>query len=107
MKRWLKDLPIRTKLMLIACFASALAVVVSGAIHTFTDYKSGRSQLLNRMQMQATMAASNSSAAVAFDDADAAGRTLQALQADPAIRRAQIVRPDGTLFAERALHARR
>ena len=103
MKRWLANLPIRAKLMLLASFTSGLALLVSGGVHAVADYKSGRSQLGNRMQMQANMAASNSAAAVAFDDETAAGKTLEALRADPAILRAQIVWADGKRFVARSL----
>jgi len=103
MKRWLNDLPIRRKLMLLACLASGLALLVSGLVHTITDYRSGHESLVNRMAIQAKMTASNSAAALAFGDEEAAMRTLEALRADPAIVRAQVVHEDGTPFVERTL----
>src|SRR5262245_53502857 len=91
MKSWLNNLPIRRKLMLLACLASGLALVVSGFVHTIADYRAGHENLVHRMATQAKMTASNSTAALAFDDSEAGVRTLDALRADPAIVRAQIV----------------
>jgi len=100
LQRWLGSLPVRGKLMLLASFASGVALLLAGVVLTFTDYQSNWGSLVQRLQVQAEIAARNSSAAVAFDDPQAASRTLEALSADPAIVAAEILRKDGTLLAK-------
>ncbi len=97
---WLGTLPIRTKLMLLASFASGMALILAGIVLTLTDYQSTRRALLQRLQVQAEIGARSSSAAVAFDDAQAAAQTLEALGADRAILAAEILRKDGTVLAK-------
>ena len=99
-KHWLGALPVRTKLMLLASFASGMALILAGIVLTLTDYQSNRRALVQRLQVQAEIGARNSSAAVAFDDAKAATQTLEALSADRAILAAEILRKDGTLLAK-------
>src|SRR5438270_117203 len=98
-EHWLGTLPIRTKLMLLASLASGMALILAGLVLTLTDYQSNRRALVQRLQVQAEIGARNSSAAVAFDDANAATQTLEALSADRAILAAEILRRDGTLLA--------
>jgi signal transduction histidine kinase/DNA-binding response OmpR family regulator/HPt (histidine-containing phosphotransfer) domain-containing protein len=99
-KHWLGALPVRTKLMLLASLASGMALILAGIVLTLTDYQSNRRALVQRLQVQAEIGARNSSAAVAFDDANAATQTLEALSADRAILAAEILRRDGTLLAK-------
>src|SRR6202790_3379868 len=99
LKRWLGSLPVRGKLMLLASFASGVALLLAGVVLTVTDYQSNRRGLVQRLQVQAEIGARNSAAAVAFDDPQAAAHTLEALSADRAIVAAEILRKDGTLLA--------
>ena len=85
MKRWLNSLPIRAKLLLLVCLASALALVTEGVILAFNSYSSGKLALVHRLQSEADIAAVNSTAALTFEDQDAAIHTLDALSADRAI----------------------
>jgi two-component system, sensor histidine kinase and response regulator len=98
--RWLGSLPIRAKLMLFAGVTSGLALLLAGIALTVADYHSGKRALIHRLQTQSEITARNSSAAVAFDDSQAALRTLQALSADRAIVGAEILRKDGTVLAK-------
>ncbi len=93
------SLPIRGKLMLLASFASGMALLLAGIVLTIADYQSGRQALLQRLQTHAQITARNSSAAVAFDDAQAANHTLEALSSDRAIVATEILRKDGTVLA--------
>ncbi|HEY8508098.1 MAG TPA: response regulator [Steroidobacteraceae bacterium] len=97
---WLKSLPIRWKLILLASVASALALVVAGSVIAYANYASGRAELVHRMQSHADIAAIHSAAAVAFRDAEAANRTLQALGADTAVVGARIRLANGEVLAE-------
>jgi signal transduction histidine kinase/DNA-binding response OmpR family regulator len=103
LQRRLASLPLRTKLMLLASFASGVSLVGAGIVLTIADYQSGRHVLLQRLQTHAEITARNSAAAMAFDDKQAATRTLQALTADPAIVAAEILRENGTLLAQYGL----
>jgi signal transduction histidine kinase/DNA-binding response OmpR family regulator len=96
---WFESLPIRAKLTLLASLSSGLALVIAGVVLSIVDYHSGKQSLIRRLQTQAEITALNSSAAVAFDDAEAATRTLEALSVDAAIQAAEIRRPDGSALA--------
>jgi signal transduction histidine kinase/DNA-binding response OmpR family regulator len=98
-KRRLGSLPVRSKLMLLATLASAMALVTAAVVLGFADYQSGRRALLQRLQIQAEITAANSAAAVAFDDAEAAMLTLEALRPDGAIMAAEVLREDATVLA--------
>jgi two-component system sensor histidine kinase/response regulator len=100
LRRWVGSLPVRGKLMLLATFSSGVALLLAGIVLTVTDYQSNRRALVQRLQVQAEIAARNSSAALAFDDSQAAVHTLEALSADPAIVAAEILRLNGTLLAK-------
>ncbi|MDB6099437.1 MAG: integral rane sensor signal transduction histidine kinase, partial [Gammaproteobacteria bacterium] len=100
LRRWVGSLPVRGKLMLLATFSSGVALLLAGIVLTVTDYQSNRRALVQRLQVQAEIAARNSSAALAFDDSQAAVHTLEALSADPAIVAAESLRLNGSLLAK-------
>ncbi|MEJ1965278.1 MAG: HAMP domain-containing protein [Gammaproteobacteria bacterium] len=106
MKRWFSSLPIRTKLVLLAGFVGAVALLASAGIHTTADFYSGKRSLTHRLQTQAEIAALNSAAAVAFDDSEVALHILDALHADTAIVAAEIARADGERFVRVELAAK-
>jgi methyl-accepting chemotaxis protein len=98
MSRWLASVPIRAKLMILASLVGIVALVICSGINAYRDYHTGRSALFQRLQMHADMVALNSAAALAFNDAEAADKLLNALKVDPAVTGASIVRKDGTQF---------
>jgi len=85
--------------MLLMSVAIGMALFIAGAVVAITTYRSGHQALIQRLQTQADITAINSSAAVAFDDAEAATRTLKSLGADRAIVLAQLLRMDGSPLA--------
>jgi two-component system, sensor histidine kinase and response regulator len=95
----LTSLRIRAQLMLIMGVVIGMALVIAGIVVAITDYRSGHQALTHRLQTQADITAINSSAAVAFDDAEAATRTLKGLSADRAIVQAELLRADGSPLA--------
>jgi signal transduction histidine kinase/ActR/RegA family two-component response regulator len=101
MRRYIASLPISTKLMLLACLTSIVALAISGAVHAWNDFSFGKERLMHRLQIQTQVMALNTAAAVAFDDPQAAGNTLEALRADSAVVHAAIVRADGSTFVSR------
>jgi two-component system, sensor histidine kinase and response regulator len=99
MMNWLLSRRIRAQLMIVITTATGVALLLAGAVVAMTTYDAAHSALLSRLQTQARVAAINSSAAVSFDDADAAARTLRGFEADSAIVEAQVLRADGSLLA--------
>jgi two-component system, sensor histidine kinase len=104
MRRYIASLPISMKLMLLACLTSIVALAISGAVHAWNDFNFGKERLMHRLQIQTQVMALNSAAAVAFDDPQAAGHTLEALRADSAVVHAAIVRTNGSTFVDRDFH---
>jgi signal transduction histidine kinase/CheY-like chemotaxis protein len=101
MKNWLSSLPIRGKLMLLAGLATSTALIIAAGIIAVSDYGAGRRAMLHRLQTQANVIALGSAAAVAFEDAGAASRALDALAADPAVFEASVFTDDGLQLAHR------
>ena len=99
LKNWFEKLPIRSKLTMLASLASGMALLIAGVVLAITDYRTDQHELLRRLQTQAQITAGDSAAAVAFEDHDAANRSLAALRADHAIVAAAIRRSDDLLLA--------
>src|SRR4051812_44046420 len=99
MINWLLSLRIRAQLMLVITVAISVALLMAGGVVALTTAHSAHAALASRLQTQARITAINSSAAVSFDDAEAAARTLRGLEADGAIVQAEVLRPDGSLLA--------
>jgi two-component system, sensor histidine kinase and response regulator len=97
--RRFQSVPIRSKLLLFAAFASCVALLVAGTVQLVVNQRFGRDALELRLQTQAEITARNVAAAVAFDDASVAADTLQALTADRAIEAAIILRANGSELA--------
>ena len=94
--QWFWRLRIRARLMLMASVVVAIALLIAGGALAITEYHSWHRTFLERLQLQADIAAKNSAAAVAFDDEKIAEQNLVALAADHAIVAAEIVRVDGS-----------
>ena len=90
---------IRAQLMLMMGLATGMALLIAAIAVAVSDYRSGHAALDRRLQTQADITAFNSSAAVAFDDLDAATRILKGLNADQAILVAEVLRQDGSVLA--------
>ena len=104
MKRQGMVLRLRVHLMLIMGIAIAMALTITGAVFAISNHLSGHDALRNRLRTQADITAANCAAAVAFDDADAALRTLRGLGADPAILSADLMRVDHSVLAHQQFH---
>lgn len=92
--------PIRRQLSLGAALVVTITALLSGAITVYIEYRGGREALLSDLQVQARMIAANSSAALVFDDVQAAGEILQALSASENVLAARLLGADGKLVAE-------
>jgi len=95
-----QGLPLRHKLLLIIVGTSlAAALVACGALLAY-DLVAQRRALAGEISAIATVLGNNSTAAIEFGNRDAAFKVLQAVEAQPQIRRAVLFLPDGSAFAE-------
>jgi signal transduction histidine kinase len=95
----LRNVPIRRKLMVIQLATSGAVVLLTCAVFFVYDYYTFRDALVRRLRTHGEIIATNSTAAIAFRNRGDATEILQALTAEPRIRRAAIYNPDGELFA--------
>ncbi len=98
--RRFSDRPVRQKLVLIVMLASGGALLAANAGLFIFDLFRSRNDLVRDLQSLAEVVAQNSTAALSFDDAKAAGETLGALRAKPAVVAARIYRAKGEQFAD-------
>jgi signal transduction histidine kinase/CheY-like chemotaxis protein len=98
-RHWYENLSLARRLTAIGVIAAAaslmLASVVLIAFNTFAEYRDE----VRGVAVIANVASSNSTAAVSFDDADAAAEILSALRANTHITRAEIRVPNGGVLA--------
>ncbi len=85
--------------MFIIAMATGLGLALSLLMQLATGLRSSRAATQAQLISIAQIVAANSSAAIRFDDPRAAADTLGGLQAEPEIRRAVLLRPDGRVFA--------
>jgi uncharacterized membrane protein affecting hemolysin expression len=102
--RWLIDVPIRAKLLLISALASAIALLLAGAAIVAYDTITYTDQKKRDISVQAATLAASVTAALAFNDAKVAEEYLKAFDANPEIAAAGIYTADGRLHAVRTGH---
>jgi len=95
---WFARLAIRGKLTLLASLSSGVALLLAGLVLAIADYRTDQKDLMRRLETQAQITAGDSAAAVAFDDEDAAKRSLAALGADKAFVAAALRRTNGSVL---------
>ncbi|QWV98463.1 response regulator [Geomonas nitrogeniifigens] len=95
----LRDLSIRRKLIAMLLFTNAVVLALVSAAFVVNEADRFRSEMQTELTALAEVIGNNSSAAVAFNDRQAAGETLAALRAKPYIRTALIVLQDDTVLA--------
>jgi len=95
----LANISIKRKLILIIMITSILSVVVSCVSFIFYDQSIQRAEVIEELQSLANIIASNSTAAISFNDQDSANEILSALKARPSIMVASIYTSDGKIFA--------
>jgi methyl-accepting chemotaxis protein len=97
--RWLVNIPIRRKLLLITVMASAIALLLAGVILVAYEVYTYRAQKAQETAVQSEMLAASVTAALEFNDPKAAQEYLNALRANPDFVAAAIYAADGALFA--------
>lgn len=94
-----RDAPIKQKLMVIIMSVTAAALVLAGLGIVIADSLLFRASMQRDISALAEIVADNSTAALAFDDHQAAVQTLASLGARPHLVAACLYRPDGNAFA--------
>lgn len=100
--RPLRDFSIRAKLTYMIMLTSISALLVASTVFVINDRSTFKAGMVDNLTVLATVLANNSSAAVSFEDQDAAKEILAALSSDGDISSAQIVLLSGTTFAQYA-----
>ncbi len=96
----LRNVRIERKLMLIIMLSCMFALVVAGAVESAFQLHSSRKTFIRDLTTLSKVIASNTTGAVAFKDAKAAGEVLEALRAKPSVRSASIWLPDGSALCQ-------
>jgi len=94
-----KDLPVRAKLMAILLLITGAALTLTCLAFIAYEYVSFRHAATNNLRTLGRIVATNSTAALAFDNRDDAEQVLAALKAEPNIVVAGLYDSHGALFA--------
>ncbi|OFW12923.1 MAG: hypothetical protein A3F70_18965 [Acidobacteria bacterium RIFCSPLOWO2_12_FULL_67_14] len=94
----LQNLSIKRKLTLVTMITSCAALLVACALFGVYDYTMYRQTQVRRAVMMANIVGGNSTAALSFDDRDAASTILGSLREQPGIRTAVIFDTVGQPF---------
>ncbi len=95
----LRDLPIRKKLMRIILLISGAILVVTSAAFFAYEFYAFRQNTTQKVSTLAQVIATNSTAALAFDDHETAAEILTALKAEPHVTAAALFDNKGILFS--------
>src|ERR1700743_2408774 len=91
--------PIRRTLMRMIFLSCGVVLLVTSAAFCAYEFLTFRQSSVQQLQILSQAIASNSTAALAFDNADDAAGVLAAFKADPHIVAAALYGAEGTLFA--------
>ena len=97
--RWFRDLPIGRKLIAIILLTSGTALVLGCAAGVVYESVDARRMLVQDTTLLADAVASNSTAALTFNDARGASEILDSLRIQPSVMNACIYSHDGKPFA--------
>lgn len=90
---------IRARLLLLTVVSLLVAALLVFALVSYQQHRLLRTEWVQSLAAQARLVATNSRAAVAFQDPMEAHRLLAAVQENPSILRARLYTGDGALFA--------
>ncbi|WP_200372678.1 ATP-binding protein [Thiocystis violacea] len=97
--KWLNNLPIRYKSMLLILAVAALVLVLSGLSHALNERQGLQRNALDELHALTGMLAYNLASAITFDDVEAARKTLAALEERHQLIGAYVYDQEGRLFA--------
>jgi signal transduction histidine kinase/CheY-like chemotaxis protein/HPt (histidine-containing phosphotransfer) domain-containing protein len=95
-----RDVSIKNKLRLIIMVASGTVLLLASGLFFVNELITFRRSVVEQLSTLAAVIGSNSTAALTFNDPQAAQETLSALRAKPHIVHAMIYTNDGQLFAQ-------
>jgi signal transduction histidine kinase/ActR/RegA family two-component response regulator len=95
----LPSVPIQRKLNAITLKTSGFALLITTLLFLLGEVMVARQSNLQQLEILSEAIASNSTAALAFENPDDARGVLSALRSDPNIAAAALYKADGTLFA--------
>ncbi len=95
----LRDLSLRSKLLLLVLGVTSVALLVSASAHLVHQVGVYRQRASQQLVSIADLVAVNVTAALAFDDPDAARDTITALSAIPRVQAAAVLDREGREFA--------
>ncbi|MBI5196613.1 MAG: EAL domain-containing protein [Nitrospirae bacterium] len=95
-----KDIPLKQQLISISLLTTVVALLLTGLVLIAGEIVSFRSSLVENITAQAKIIGNNSTAALTFNDQNAAEETLSALKSVPDIDFALIYAKDGSVFAK-------
>jgi len=98
-RNWFAHLSLARKLTAIGVVTSAASLILACAVFVAYDVSSSRQRLVRDMGMLADVIGRNSTAALAFRDAQAAGDTLRGIALNEHIVAAEILSADGNILA--------
>ncbi len=98
--RWLRDLPIRSKLTLILLGTSAVSLVVAASGAGVVDVVRARDRVEAQAVITADLVALNCAAALSFADMKSTTEVLASLAADPTQRAARVYDAKGEPFVD-------
>jgi signal transduction histidine kinase len=93
-----RNMKIRNKLIAIIMLTCMLTLTVVGSAFVFWEWKGLRNNLVEKLLTEAQITADNSKAALTFEDAGDAEKTLKALKADSSIVFACVYKKNGEIF---------
>ena len=96
---WLENIPISVRLWLLIVLSSSLALLLTGASSLLYQRYAQRGEAVQTLQAQANILSESTAAALSFDDAKEAERSLAALRGDGQIVEAAIYDQRGSDFA--------
>jgi len=99
-KTWFANRPVHVKLNLITVIVVLAALVPVVGITLGSEYYALRQASVQESLVQSEIISNNVAAAMAFFDRNAAIEILHALKASPTVLQAQLILPDGSIFAE-------
>ena len=95
----LYDYKIQTKLMTLAMMAVVTALSFACALFAVNDVRLIRADMVQQLSALADILGANTSAALTFDDSEAAEQLLASLEMQPYVTRAFLFTPDNEVFA--------
>ena len=97
-----RNISIKRKLMAIVMLTCMLALTVVGSAFVFWEWRGLRSNLVEKLLTEAQITADNCKAALTFEDAGDADKTLKALKADSSIVFGCVYKKNGDVFVSYA-----